>query len=91
MTLVEVAAHTSAGTAILTNAEDSSSPVDNQGRGTIPVPAVHLSPRSGSQPVSLLKMDIEGGEHALLADRDLEKLDVHMLLLEWHNPSGSGS
>ena len=91
VTLVKAAAHTSAGTAILTDAEDSSSLVDRPESGTIPVPTVDFFAAVGIEPVSLLKMDIEGAELALLADPRFETLDVHMLLLEWHDPSGSGT
>jgi methyltransferase FkbM-like protein len=76
--------------AILIDAEDSSALVNRPQSGTIPVPTVDLFAAIGNEPVSLLKMDIEGGERTLLADPRFATLDVHMLLLEWHDPSGSG-
>jgi FkbM family methyltransferase len=88
--LVAAAAHTFTGTAILTDAEDSSALVDRAQSGAIPVPTVDFFVALGNVPVALLKMDIEGGERALLADPRFAALDVHMLLLEWHDPSGSG-
>jgi len=42
-------------------------------------------------PDTALKIDIEGAQLALLADPRFETFDVHMLLLEWHDPSGSGT
>lgn len=37
------------------------------------------------QTIDLLKIDIEGGEYALLKDKRFETLDVKILVLEWHN------
>ncbi len=90
VTLLPAAAHTAAGTAILTDAEDSSALVDCPGIGTIDVPAVDFFDAAGTGQVALLKMDVEGAEVPLLTDPRFEHLDVHMLLLEWHDPSGSG-
>ena len=91
VTLVRAAAHTTAKAAILSDAEDSSSLVEHQERGTIPVQTVDFFEAVGTGPVALLKMDIEGGEVPLLADARFALLDIHMLLLEWHDPSASGT
>ena len=90
VTLVRAAACTRAGTARLTDAEDSSALVEHDEGSTIAVAAIDFFATVGAVPVALLKMDIEGAELDLLADPRFERLDVQMLLLEWHDPSGSG-
>jgi FkbM family methyltransferase len=52
-------------------------------RGAITVPTVDLYERQGSG-VDLVKMDIEGGEWAILADPRLSTLRTSVLRLEWH-------
>ena len=37
------------------------------------------------EPIHLLKIDIEGGEHALLEDVRFATLPVRVLVMEWHN------
>ena len=37
------------------------------------------------EPIDLLKIDIEGGEHALLEDVAFATLPVRVLVMEWHN------
>lgn len=87
VTLVRAAAHTAAGHARLTDAEDSSALAD---RGTLPIETADLFAALGTTPVAVLKMDIEGGEMPLLADSRFDALQLRMLLLEWHDPSESG-
>jgi FkbM family methyltransferase len=89
--LIPAAAHTTNGMAALTDAEDSSSLVELSEAGAIPVQTVDFFEAVGAQPISLLKMDVEGAEIPLLADPRFGTLDVRMILLEWHDPSGSGS
>jgi FkbM family methyltransferase len=39
----------------------------------------------GDAPIDLLKMDIEGGEYALLDDPRFERLQIGAMVMEWHN------
>jgi FkbM family methyltransferase len=39
----------------------------------------------GTQTVDLLKMDIEGGEYAILNDPRFETVNVSTIVMEWHN------
>jgi FkbM family methyltransferase len=48
----------------------------------VAVPAVDLFDEAGN--VDLLKMDIEGGEWAILEDPRLSTLDVRVVVVEWH-------
>jgi FkbM family methyltransferase len=51
--------------------------------GTITVPTVDLFDQQGDG-VDLIKMDIEGGEWAILADPRLASLKATAIRLEWH-------
>jgi FkbM family methyltransferase len=59
----------------------TNSRVEPDGSG-ITVPAVDVFPRLAD--IDLLKVDIEGGEWALLADRRFIELDVAAISLEYH-------
>jgi FkbM family methyltransferase len=52
-------------------------------QGPITVPAIDLYEQQGSG-VDLVKMDIEGGEWAILADPRLSALKTSVIRLEWH-------
>ena len=52
-------------------------------KGTITVPTVDLFDFA-DEPIDLIKMDIEGGEWAILADPRMAALDVKAIRLEWH-------
>lgn len=52
--------------------------------GTITVPAVDFFDWQEGDGVDLVKMDIEGGEWAILADPRLSTADVFAIRLEWH-------
>jgi FkbM family methyltransferase len=54
-----------------------------QERGTLSVPTVDLYEQLGSG-VDLIKMDIEGGEWAILSDERLSDLNTTAIRLEWH-------
>jgi FkbM family methyltransferase len=56
---------------------------DTHERGTLTVPAIDLYEHQGSG-VDLIKMDIEGGEWAILADSRLPELKTFAIRLEWH-------
>jgi FkbM family methyltransferase len=53
-----------------------------QGENTIDVPVVDLYDETHD--VDLLKMDIEGGEWAILTDPRLRDLAARVIVLEWH-------
>ena len=72
------------GTSMLTDAGTASS-LSNS--GNIEVPAIDLFAHFDGQRIDLLKMDIEGGEYALLGDERFARLDVPNLVIEWHNTS----
>ncbi len=40
---------------------------------------------AGTKTIDLLKMDIEGGEYAILNDQRLETVNIRTIVLEWHN------
>jgi FkbM family methyltransferase len=50
----------------------------------IQVPGEDLFAALGDTPVDLLKMDIEGGEHALLEDARLRQQRPRAIIMEWH-------
>jgi FkbM family methyltransferase len=56
---------------------------DTHEHGTLTVPAIDLYEQQGSG-VDLIKMDIEGGEWAILADPRLAELKTFAIRLEWH-------
>jgi FkbM family methyltransferase len=56
----------------------------NAGDG-IRVPVVDLLDELAGVPIDLLKIDIEGSEHPLLADERFGALRVAVLVMEWHN------
>lgn len=82
VTLVEAAAGTAAGAAILTDEENRSSLIGAAEGLTVPV--VDLFATVGGEPIDLLKMDIEGAEYPLLADPRFADLRPRVVVLEWH-------
>jgi FkbM family methyltransferase len=51
----------------------------------IRVPVVDLLDELAGVPIDVLKIDIEGSEHPLLADDRFATLRVGVLVMEWHN------
>jgi len=49
------------------------------------VPVVDVLDELAGVPIDVLKMDIEGSEHPLLADDRFGTLRVGVLVMEWHN------
>lgn len=84
--LVAAAAGCSPGELLLSDAGSSSSTViPNDGRHAIlRVPCLDLFQQAERLNVDLLKIDIEGGEYAILADRRFAQLHVPVVVLEWH-------
>jgi hypothetical protein len=56
---------------------------DEQEPGTLTVPAIDLYEQINGG-VDLVKMDIEGGEWAILSDPRLADLKANVIRLEWH-------
>lgn len=73
----------SAGHAVLQPA-GARSVLSDDGAG-ISVPVVDFIARHQGRPIDLLKIDIEGSEHALLADDRFATLDVRLIVMEWHD------
>ncbi len=69
----------------LTDNENESVVVEKYKPGRLLIKVRDFFTEIGSQTIDLLKMDIEGGEYALLKDKRFETLDVRMLVLEWHD------
>lgn len=78
------AACTAPGTAHLSDEENCSAVVDGKTTGAQRVEAVDFFASIGIEPIDLLKIDIEGGEYALLEDARFAALRVSRLVLEWH-------
>jgi len=84
VSLHRAAAGASPGEIALLDAESRSSVVDaTQGR-TLRVPLVDFFETVGGEPIDLLKIDIEGGEYALLSDPRFARLRIRTLVMEWH-------
>jgi FkbM family methyltransferase len=85
-TAVEAAAHTSDGSVAFRGGLGTASHVDPTASDGDRVPAVDaLALMEG---FDLVKMDIEGGEWALLADPRLKQAPVSVIVLEYHGRSG---
>ncbi|MEH1849655.1 MAG: FkbM family methyltransferase [Nostoc sp.] len=69
----------------LTDNENESAVVDDYKPGTFSIKVRDLFEEIGNETVDLLKIDIEGGEYPIFADQRFEKLDVRMIVMEWHN------
>jgi FkbM family methyltransferase len=84
VTLHGAAAGMRDGELFLTDDGCRSTLVAGAGRARIPVPVVDWISLVGTDDIDLLKIDIEGGEYALLADPRFATLPVRILVLEWH-------
>jgi FkbM family methyltransferase len=78
------AAAPSAGRMSLSDRGPESSLIENPEAGMLDVTAIDWFGEIGAEPIDLLKIDIEGGEYALLADPRFEDLPIATLVLEWH-------
>jgi FkbM family methyltransferase len=84
VTLHPVAACSQPGTVRLSDDENCSSVVAGDSSGAIEVAAADFFEEVGTEPIEMLKMDIEGGEYDLLHDARFAGLDVRTIVLEWH-------
>jgi FkbM family methyltransferase len=87
--LIEAAAGTADGHAILSDRENSSSVVGTTDGLSVPVVDVFAAAVGGS--VDLLKIDIEGAEYPILADSRFAELRPRAVVLEWHTVPGPES
>jgi FkbM family methyltransferase len=83
VTLYEAAAGTAPGRFVLTDDGTASTILSGSTEG-IPVEMVDIFPLLTGRRIDLFKMDIEGGEHAILGDPRFPKLDIARLVMEWH-------
>lgn len=85
LTLHRAAAGTRQGEVEFLDAENCSTIVEAPPEGrTLRVPLVDFFEAVGSEPIDLLKIDIEGGEYPLLSDPRFARLKVRNLVMEWH-------
>ena len=84
VTLHRAAAGVGQGEISLLDAESRSSIVDVPQEKALRVPLFDFFETIGTPPIDLLKMDIEGGEYALLSDPRFAALKIRTLVLEWH-------
>jgi FkbM family methyltransferase len=84
VSLRPVAAGNRAALVYLTHA-GARSAVTEVDKACVRVPMVDCLEELANEPIDVLKMDIEGGEYALLGDDRFGKLVVSALVLEWHN------
>ena len=80
-----VAVGSQAGHAVLESA-GARSALTPDGAG-VPVPVVDFFAENQDDRIDVLKIDIEGSEHALLADERFAKLTFGLLVMEWHATS----
>jgi FkbM family methyltransferase len=77
------AAGVRAGRAKLSDAGTSSRVQSDEVSG-IDVAMDDFLARASNEPIDILKMDIEGGEYALLEDDRFSQLAIRALVMEWH-------
>ena len=82
------AAGTSEGVAALSDAGSSSRLLSESAEEGRLVRVVDFFERVGGKPIDILKIDIEGAEFSLLADRRFFNLDARYVALEWHESAG---
>ena len=85
--LIEAAAGTQAGDIFLTDDGATSQivPAAAAGMPRFPVRMVDFFQAVGGREIDLLKVDIEGGEYALLNDPRFAALPCKVIVLEWHH------
>jgi FkbM family methyltransferase len=68
----------------------TSSAVQSNQNGGLEIAMEDFFVQCGSKRIDILKMDIEGGEYALLEDKRFEGLSVRLLVMEWHTSDQQG-
>lgn len=84
VTVVAAAASTCDGEMLLTDDGCKSAQVYSETNNVIRVPTVDWVGRYAGQKIDLLKIDIEGGEFALLKDSRFGEIDAESIVMEWH-------
>lgn len=79
--VVAAAAGVEQGTAFLTDAGSSSTLTAEHADFTVPI--VDIFPYLEG-PIDILKIDIEGGEYAMLEDERFRQLNARTIVIEWH-------
>jgi len=64
--------------------EGMASTVKEDGLGALTVEMRDVFPTLLEAPIDILKIDIEGGEYAILGDSRFEGVEAERLVLEWH-------
>jgi len=78
------AAGTCAGQAMLSDCGAESAIVDGASESAVPVQTVDFFADLPRRPIDILKIDIEGGEYALLRDRRFDAIRPRLVCLEVH-------
>ncbi len=82
--LIPAAAGVNDRQAFLVDAGECSNVTERVGAGRIPICVADFFNTIDCIRVDLLKMDCEGGEYDLIMDRRFARLDVRIIVLEWH-------
>lgn len=69
----------------LSDSGTSSSLCSGASSTTLSVEVEDIFPRLLGQRIDILKMDVEGGEYAILADPRFKMLDIGAIVMEWHS------
>ena len=91
VTIHPEAAGNAPGTAVLSDDFTCSSTVFGQRQDGITVQVADFLEFANTRRIDLLKMDIEGGEYAILMDPRFESLDIGAIIFEWHAKDDSTS
>ena len=82
--VLQAAAGTRDSTTYLTSKGIESAVVSSPAPGAVPIRILDFFKKAGTGPIDVLKMDIEGGEYAILEDRRFDNLNVRFLVMEHH-------
>ncbi len=85
VTVIPCGASNVAGQLFLTDMGGDSSITTEESENTISVPMIDLFEAVGTEEIDILKIDIEGGEYALLSDPRFADLKCKVITMEWHN------
>lgn len=83
--MIPSAAGSKADMLFLTNMGGESHLTTEQSKNTISVPMIDWFEALGTEEIDILKIDIEGGEYALLFDPRFAHIKFKALAMEWHN------
>lgn len=69
----------------ITDKGDTSTVMESAEADCFPIKVLDFFAWVGNQTIDLLKMDIEGGEYAILNDQRFATTNINTIVLEWHN------